>query len=443
MSPYLFTIVLEVLTLILQQSTQIDSSFRFHHNCVKQCLVNLCFANDLFLFARGDVHSARILMDSLSTFKCMSGVVPSIKKSTIFFSNVSEQTKQGILNIMPFDEDSFIKIAKSLWKKWKKGFWIGGINPSFAGRLQLIRSVLSSMHVYWASIFILPSRIVNDLEKTMRGFLWCQGPMQQGKAKVAWKDICVPKYEGGLSIRRISDMNKALMASHDVPIRSASSWGWRKLLHLRPTTRQYIWSNIGDGKDTSALFFLWSDIGPIGEFVTPRDITTGRFNLKSKVADIISNGSWSWPLSWYDKYMVLRTLPVVPLNLAKKDELVWRDNHKKEFQFSTTVVWDAIRTREDEVNWVGAVWSGRWVISRSAYSVMGRLVVVATAYFLWQERNNRMFMNHTRPPDVVSDLIISTVHSRLSLLKFKRNARVVQALTAWGIVGDQVYKEGD
>ncbi|GKF09521.1 retrovirus-related pol polyprotein from transposon TNT 1-94, partial [Tanacetum coccineum] len=41
----------------------------------------------------------------------------------------------------------------------------------FLAYASLIRSVLSFMHIYWASVFILPSRIVYDLEQLMRGFL--------------------------------------------------------------------------------------------------------------------------------------------------------------------------------------------------------------------------------------------------------------------------------
>nr|GEW63586.1 RNA-directed DNA polymerase, eukaryota, reverse transcriptase zinc-binding domain protein [Tanacetum cinerariifolium] len=35
----------------------------------------------------------------------------------------------------------------------------------------------------------------------MRGFLWCNGKLKRGKAKVAWDVICLPKRECGLSIR--------------------------------------------------------------------------------------------------------------------------------------------------------------------------------------------------------------------------------------------------
>lgn len=54
MSPYLFTLVMEVLTLILHQNTRLDTSFRFHNRCEKKKLINLCFEDDLFLFASSD-----------------------------------------------------------------------------------------------------------------------------------------------------------------------------------------------------------------------------------------------------------------------------------------------------------------------------------------------------------------------------------------------------
>ncbi|GKE48477.1 hypothetical protein Tco_1479735, partial [Tanacetum coccineum] len=91
---------------------------------------------------------------------------------------------------------------------WKNKFLL------FAGRLQLSQSVILSMHIYWASVFMLPSRIMTDIEQLMRGFLWCQGPLRRGKAKVSWDSVCLPKAEGGLGLRKIESFNVALMSYH-------------------------------------------------------------------------------------------------------------------------------------------------------------------------------------------------------------------------------------
>ncbi|GJY34951.1 sodium/hydrogen exchanger 6 [Tanacetum coccineum] len=146
-------------------------------------------------------HSVAVILDALEEFKQVSGLVPSISKSTTFFCNVPNAIKASILNTMPFAEgvllvrylgvplissrllyrDCKILVEKleSRFNDWRNKFL------SLAGRFQLIRSVLSSMHIYWASVFILPNRIVHVLEQLMRSFLWCQGEMKKGKAKVA------------------------------------------------------------------------------------------------------------------------------------------------------------------------------------------------------------------------------------------------------------------
>nr|GFB19422.1 hypothetical protein [Tanacetum cinerariifolium] len=35
------------------------------------------------------------------------------------------------------------------------------------------------MHIYWALVFILPSRVLLDIEQIIRGFLLCQGIMRK------------------------------------------------------------------------------------------------------------------------------------------------------------------------------------------------------------------------------------------------------------------------
>ncbi|GKA96079.1 sugar transport protein 13 [Tanacetum coccineum] len=78
LSPYLFTLVMEVLTLMLKRRVYLSESFRYHHHCENLQIINICFADDLFLFARGNVESAMVIMESLDEFKSTSGLVPSV-----------------------------------------------------------------------------------------------------------------------------------------------------------------------------------------------------------------------------------------------------------------------------------------------------------------------------------------------------------------------------
>jgi len=45
-------------------------------------------------------------------------------------------------------------------------------NISFAGRAQLINTVIFGMIDYWASIFMLPSEVLDSITKICRIYLW-------------------------------------------------------------------------------------------------------------------------------------------------------------------------------------------------------------------------------------------------------------------------------
>ncbi|GJT04882.1 hypothetical protein Tco_0839344 [Tanacetum coccineum] len=213
--------------------------------------VNNMFFVDGFVFAfclHGDVLiSATIIKEALDEFKDASGLNPSMPKSKAYFCNVLNHTKLAILLVLPFEEDRLpvkylgvplvssrliFRDCKELIDKvqnrvndWKNK------SLSFAGRLQLIQSVLGSLNVFWASVFALPSRVLLDIEQIMRGFLWCQGGLSRGKAKVAWEVVCLPKKEGGLGIRRLDHFNKALMVSHIWKLLSLKESLWVKIHH--------------------------------------------------------------------------------------------------------------------------------------------------------------------------------------------------------------------
>lgn len=81
------------------------------------------------------------------------------------------------------------------------------------------------------------------------------------------------------------------------------------------------------------------------------------------------------------------------------------------------------------------------VKSKSIDLVVRRLVIAATTYYVWHERNNRLLKNVTCPPNVLADDIFLTVRYKLMGIKFKKSPRVMEVLRRWKIVGDHMFED--
>ncbi|XP_022040049.1 uncharacterized protein LOC110942583 [Helianthus annuus] len=429
---------MEVLTLILQKQVLISNDFSFHSKCEKQRIINLCFADDLFLFARGDNRSAKTIMEALNMFKNMLGLVSSMVKSTVFFSNVTEEVKQCILDIMPFEEGSLP--VRYL------GVPLLSTRLQYKDCKQLVKRMKSRI-TDWKT------KCLSFAEDRMKHFLWAQGDSIKGKAKV-WKSVCRPKCEGGLGIRRVGDMNNALMTVHvwsvlthreslwvkwihsyrlrnrsfwEIPLRGNMTWSWRKMLNLRPIIRNHIWTEVGDGADTSA---------------------------------------WGMEVSsaWVNRFPVLANIRHIVLDAAQRDKLIWKSSSGSQVEFSTSVVWDDVRTGQNMVQWAN-IWNGvkdlagmesmcnKWDSiyehlvrvgsSKNARHVIGKLVVGATAYYVWQERNTRLFSIKKRSATRLVEIFLATVRMKLHTMRFKRTSQVERMLQDWSFPRGLVIEDDD
>ena len=77
-------------------------------------------------------------------------------------------------------------------------------------RLTLIQNTLSSMPLYFMSLFYLPRKVRLRLEKIQRDFLWSGGALVQKPHLVRWNLICLDKKKYGLGVRNLALMNSAL-----------------------------------------------------------------------------------------------------------------------------------------------------------------------------------------------------------------------------------------
>lgn len=70
--------------------------------------------------------------------------------------------------------------------------------------------------------------------------------------------------------------------------------------------------------------------------------------------------------------------------------------------------------------------------SNSIWYIIQKLVIGAAVYFLWQERNLRIFTKSNRSVGNVVDLIKTTIRLKLSGLKMKKSIHVHDAASVWG-----------
>ena len=193
-------------------------------------------------------------------------------------------------------------------------------NLSRAGRLELIKSVITSTTNFWSSAFRLPFGCLERIEQMCSAFLWSGSTIITSKAKVAWSDLSVPKKEGGLGIRNMKDTSMVfslklifmiLSRKHSLwvswvykyLIRDSSSWDispkttcgcwmWRKLLKIRDVAVTFFKMYIKDGASNYFLTDIWCDLQPLLQILGEVGTILLGISRKDKVAEATNALGW-------------------------------------------------------------------------------------------------------------------------------------------------------
>ncbi|XP_071739373.1 uncharacterized protein [Rutidosis leptorrhynchoides] len=427
--------------------------------------------------------------------------------------------------------------------KGKRGLWQG--DPMSPYLFTLVMEVLTLMlkrNVERSTMFKYhPKCKKHHIEKLIRGFLWCQGELKRGKAKVRWDDVCLPKEEGGLGIKRLKSWNTALMASllwrlltaknliwvdwvryykladrslWEIGIDANASWSWHKLLQIRPLVRYSFMYQVGNGHTPLVWFDIWSNVGPLVDIIPIEVIVNDGFYKYDKVCDVIGPNGAVWPIDWPLRFPALQSI-TLPVFSSQDGKLVFKGHNDSLKSGSVAAIWDAIRPRAPLVNWFKVVWFNQcipkhafimwllmgerlktqdklkpwdfcanpvllcvfcnqcmdshehlffkcsypslvwhrmcaliqldmvddWKLCRdvlipvanrnSSTVVVAKLCYAAAVYFIWQERNNRLFKRKSKSVEQLFEMIRSNVRLKLMSILFKDSARVHQLKVDW------------
>ncbi|XP_058769802.1 uncharacterized protein LOC131643564 [Vicia villosa] len=198
------------------QSLKDSSDFRFHLKCAKLRIINICFADDILLFSRADFPSIKLIRSKIRDFTQATCLQMSQPKSKLYFGGVDIPNQNLLMQDMGFQIGKlpFKYLGVSLDSKkltipncqplidkmiCRFSHWCTRL-LSYAGRLQLVKSILFAIDNYWLQIFPLPKKILAHVESLCRRFLWTGQDTDSMKAPISWEHVCDPVVVGGLNV---------------------------------------------------------------------------------------------------------------------------------------------------------------------------------------------------------------------------------------------------
>lgn len=361
-------------------------------------VTHLCFADDLLVFMNGDVTSANALATALNIFSARTGIVVNNNKSNIFMSSLDSITSYGIKTFLGFQmgtlpvkylglpllstrlsQSDCIPLfhhVTSRIKSWKVRVL------SYAGRVLLIKVVLSSMLIFWTACFVLPKKTINCLNTLFRNFLWAGIDLTYKQPAVSWTIICHPYKEGGLGIRCIETTNTAANLRHiwDI-VRNKDtlwvqwvsknlikkkdfwfltvpydcSWCWRRILDHRELARKYILSLIGNGESTSLWKDVWLRQGNLMNIFPTHMSYDSAHNADAKVSSCLVNGHWHLsPNLSHALGEVSEAITRVKTDRLLEDKIVWTAGHSGDYTLKET--YNALRHKNPILDWNVLLW---------------------------------------------------------------------------------------
>ena len=402
MSPYLFSLAMNVLSTILNK---VPNDFMYHWKCKELKLTHLFFADDVLIFSRGDRDSILHVMDSMRLFAGVSGLSANYSKSHCFFNNCDRdlvhwfnsefhmphgQLPIRFLGVPLISKQLCIGDCIPLIEKITNriNVWTN-ILLSLAGRLQLLRAVLFAMVFFWSRHFILPKGVHKLLQSIFTRFLWKGDTTSVGGAKVAWDDLCLPKEEGGLGLPNLIEWNNAqiihylwLIVNKDetslwsswvlntvlkrkhfwvLSIPFDCSWIWRQILLLRDKAKPFITYVVGDGRSISLWFDPWFKGSVLAEGHSDPIISYANSTPNATLSEIVAGATWVLPTpnphqrrpsARFDSWVADFDYP--PVFPSRMDTALW--NGKPKPLVSIKWIWESIRSHDDIVPWFHAVW---------------------------------------------------------------------------------------
>ncbi|KAJ4759032.1 RNA-directed DNA polymerase (reverse transcriptase)-related family protein [Rhynchospora pubera] len=262
----------------------------------------LQYADDTLVFSTCKGNASAALSNVLNTFSSVSGININVPKSAIIPFNLSASETDSLqttftckISMLPL---TYLGLPLTLHRPGRAAFQAlidkiqgrlqGWKRPlmSRAGRLVLASSVLSSIPIFYMSVFKLPGWVIKAIDRIRRQFIW--GASSAGKPGIAllsWDRVCLPKTAGDLGLQNLHLQNIALLLK----------WWWR-IYHL-PDSQWHLITKLLYGKrDHNIPPLCWKKDGSFFW----KDLLSMRFYFQWSTTSEVHSGKQT--LFWYDDW---------------------------------------------------------------------------------------------------------------------------------------------
>ncbi|XP_048492142.1 uncharacterized protein LOC125493157 [Beta vulgaris subsp. vulgaris] len=365
LSPYLFILVADVFSKMIQRKTQEKLIHGAKASRSGPEIFHLLFADDSLLFTRATRQECFEIVDTLNRYELASGQKINYEKSEVSFSkgvSIAQKVElMGILKMRQVEKHEkylgipsitgrskklmFDSLLDRIWKKlqgWKEKLL------SRAGKEVLLKAVIQAVPTYLMGVYKIPATIIQKIQAAMARFWWGSS---DAKRKIHWKNweaMCTLKCLGGMGFKDLTVFNDALLgrqawrlinAPHsllgrvmkakyypscdfiDASLGYSNSYSWRSIWSAKALVKEGLVWRVGDGENIN----IWE--APWLADENSRHITSPRRNDLMVVSQLIDPHTKEWRYDVIDEYFNERDrkcILAIPLNPDfPNDELTW------------------------------------------------------------------------------------------------------------------------
>ncbi|CAI8611430.1 unnamed protein product [Vicia faba] len=171
-----------------------------------------------------------VMKDILVTYEEASGQAINLYKFEFYYSrNIDSNTRNGLATYLGVQRvlrigsylgfpsmigrsrtTAFSFIKDMIWRKINT--W-SSKSLSQAGKEIMVKFVLLSIPTYIMSIFLLPSSLIDKIEKMMNSFWWGhKRDRSKGIHWLSWDRLSIPKYDDSMGFKSINAFNLAMLS---------------------------------------------------------------------------------------------------------------------------------------------------------------------------------------------------------------------------------------